>query len=110
MNMNMIEKVAKAIKAKRDELIANALWQIYPQLAQAAISAMPSIKWQKIETLPDEYNTNNKEFLVWRKDVGCYRAYFNFNWGKYFLCDENQGFEPEEISHWAEINAPEVEE
>lgn len=93
--MNLIERVAKVI---RDSFNSNDI-DCYP-IAKAAISAIPSIKWQKIETLPDEYKDGFKVFLAWDTVI---------NQPQTCIWVGSWKYQPKYYSHWAEINAPEGE-
>lgn len=102
--MNLIEKVANAIQIYW--LDTGYLPSKYNEdLAIAAISAMPSIKWQKIETLPEEYK-DGRSILVWAL-AGCYQINYNYIFEKFM--NTIIKLDVIEITHWAEINAPEDE-
>lgn len=58
MTNDLRQRVADAMEAKRQELIAKPLGRIWPDLADAAIAAMPG--WRPIEEAPKD----GREFLI----------------------------------------------
>lgn len=119
--MDLIEKVAKnlcidfgyspnAVDRDRKGAVLNSdrkAWMIFRKQAQAAIAAMPSIKWQKIETLSNYDEV--KRLLIWcsTPTIVMYHGYRD----KYYKYVDKYGncIDYSLVTHWAEINAPEDE-
>lgn len=82
MTDDTVKKVAEAMRAKREELIARPLASIWPDLARAAISAMQG--WRPID---DEARSGNAILAV-----------ENFQRASYDENGENEKLHPEEFA------------
>lgn len=80
MTNDLRQRMAEAMEAKRQELIAKPMARIWPELADAAIAAMPG--WQSMESAPKDRPVwgkvkENAVRMFWHEDFGAFISSFH---------------------------------